>query len=283
MENEEWFRDIENIISEYFNQHMNNNRNNRDSAHPSNTTPFFRSEDFSEYRLYLLINEFIQDYYANIRLYQENMRDMIQLLREFRTIRPPRMNTYRHNPTSFTTPTPTPQIPSRQTNPPVSTATFAYFIQPRNNEAQHVRLTAQQIENAIETIVYDESISRRYNESNVEDNSYERCPICLEDFQIGEYVCRIRVCGHIFKRPGLMYWFARNNHCPVCRREVNVPVESPDEENQIEENIDLNNLIQTNIRNPLMRELGSFIQTMAENNRNGRTLFSFLDVSGNIV
>ena len=80
-----------------------------------------------------------------------------------------------------------------------------------------------------------------------------------------------------------MYWFARNNHCPVCRREVNVPVESTDEENQIEENIDLNNLIQTNIRNPLMRELGSFIQTMAENNRNGRTLFSFLDVSGNIV
>jgi hypothetical protein len=105
--------------------------------------------------------------------------------------------------------------------------------------------------------------------------------ICLEDFQIGEEVCRIRVCGHVFKRPGLMYWFSRNNHCPVCRRDINV--ETSNEENQIQPNNPVNNLIQNHIRNPLMREFGSFIQTMSENNSNGRSLFSFLDNSGNFV
>lgn len=283
MENQEWFRDIENIISEYFNQHMNNNQNNTNSTNPQ----FYRSEDLSEYRLYLLINEFMQDYYANIRLYQENVRDMIQLLREFRTN--PQRQPHTNIPNMFrpsrqsvpaTTPTP-PQIPREQTNvPSMETTAFTYFIQPFMNDTDtHIGMTAPQIENAIETIVYDESMSTRYNDSDTEDASYDRCPICLEDFQLGEEVCRIRVCGHIFKRPGLMYWFGRNNHCPVCRRQANAP--STNEDIPIRANEAVNNLIQNHVRNPFMREFNSFIQNVAENNRNGRTLFSFLDISGN--
>jgi len=288
MDNQEWFRDIENIISEYFNQRMNNEPPpNNTTTPPSSANPFFRNEDLSEYRLYLLINEFMQDYYANIRLYQENIRDTIQLLREFRnghTQPQSRRETRNTNPfrQSMQPPQTAPQIPIQQNNPPLSTATFAYFIQPFTTEhARSVGLTTEQIETAIETITYDESISTRYNESDAEDTSYERCPICLEDFQIGEEVCRIRVCGHVFKRPGLMYWFSRNNHCPVCRRDINV--ETSNEENQIQPNNPVNNLIQNHIRNPLMREFGSFIQTMSENNSNGRSLFSFLDNSGNFV
>jgi hypothetical protein len=285
MDNQEWFRDIENIISEYFNQRMNNEQSpNNTNTPPSNTNTFFRNEDLSENRLYLLINEFMQDYYANIRLYQENARDMIQLLREFRNGNPqPRRETRNTNPfrQPMQRPQPAPQIPSQQNNPSLST-TFAYFIQPFNTEQeQSVGLTTEQIDHAIETITYDESISTRYNELDAEDTSYERCPICLEDFQIGEEVCRIRVCGHVFKRPGLMYWFSRNNHCPLCRCEVNV--QPAIENNQIQPNDAVNNLIQNHIRNPFMRELGSFIQTMAENNRNGRPFFPFVDVSGNFV
>jgi hypothetical protein len=292
MDNQEWFRDIENIISEYFNQHMNNNRNTSPSPPPpqsSNTNPFFRNEDLSEYRLYLLINEFLQDYYANIRLYQENIRDMIQLLREFRNdsrqVRPERNIPHPFRQSNQPPQPPHAQIPRQQpTNPAIETATFAYFIQPFNTDTQpHVGLSQTQIENAIETIIYDESMSNRYSESDVDESSYERCPICLEDFQIGEEVCRIRVCGHIFKRPGLMYWFGRNNHCPVCRRDVNMQIEQMGEETQLDETPAVNNLIQNHIRAPLIREFNNFIQNMAENNRNGRTLFSFLDVSGNIV
>lgn len=288
MDNQEWFRDIENIISEYFNQRMNNEQPpNNTTTPPSNTNPFLRNEDLSENRLYLLINEFMQDYYTNMRLYQENIRDTIQLLREFRNGSPqqhPRRETRNTNPfrQSMQPPQTAPQIPIQQNNPPLSTATFAYFIQPFTTENERaVGLTTEQIETAIETITYDESISTRYNELDTEDTSYERCPICLEDFQIGEEVCRIRVCGHVFKRPGLMYWFTRNNHCPLCRCEVNV--QPAIENNQIQQNNAVNNLIQNHIRNPLMREFSSFIQTMVENNRNGTSFFPFVDVSGNFV
>jgi hypothetical protein len=269
---------------------MNNNRNNNRDNIPSQPTPIFRNEDLSEYRLYLLINEFMQDYYANIRLYQENVRDMIQLLREFRTNTHPRTNIRAniHNP--FRQPMQQsqhvpPQIPRQNNIPPLETNTFAYFIQPFNNEPeQSIGLTSQQIENAIETVVYDESISSRYNESDEEDTSYERCPICLEDFQIGEEVCRIRICGHIFKRPGLMYWFSRNNHCPVCRRDVSARVEPTDEENQIGQSRAIDNLVRNHIGRPLLREFNNFIQTMADNNQSGRNIFSaFLDNSGNFV
>jgi hypothetical protein len=310
MENQDWFRDIEGAMSDYLNQYMNNPQRNTGFANNNNHQRYYNDsstrEDVSEHRMYLLINEFMQDYYAGMRLYQQNMRDVIQLLREFRTI-----PTNSQPNQSFAFPDsapnqPAPQIPRSTTQipnptPPLSTTSFAYFIQPlvRENE-ESTNLTHEQIENAVERIVYDASMSNVYNENaaNAADTVADRCPICLEDFQIGEQVLRIRVCGHIFKRPGLLRWFQRNNHCPVCRRNVNEP--STEEELSQTENMQeqqeqttprprnrpnpnhiMNHLLENHIRNPLMREFGSFIQNLAQSNQEGRTRFAFFDLSMN--
>jgi hypothetical protein len=240
MENQDWFRDIENTMSDYLNEYMNNNvgssSSSRNDTPHRNYTDSRTREDASEHRLYLLINEFQQDYYANMRLYQENMRDVIQLLREFRA-RPPQHN--RSNSFSFpdlntAQPPAAPQpTTERRRNFPLTTASFAYFIQPlATDNEQHAQLTNAEIEHAVERIIYDTSMSNIYSETatNTDEVVADRCPICLEDFQIGEQVLRIRVCGHIFKRPGLLRWFQRNNHCPVCRRNVSESPPSTEEE-----------------------------------------------------
>ena len=323
MENQDWFRDIENTMSDYLNEYMNNN------ASPSNHNPTGfgdannnprhynqarTREDVSEHRLYVLINEFQQDYYANMRLYQENMRDVIQLLREFRTITPensnhsfpfPDANTAQQQtapqiPQPSISPMPNPVPPThRRNNFPLATTSFAYFIQPLVTENEEsTRLTNDQIERAIEQILYDASMSNSYNESNAitantDEMVADRCPICLEDFQIGEHVLRIRVCGHIFKQPGLLRWFQRNNHCPVCRR--NVTENQPSTESSPAENAPpparsqnrpvpnraINNLLENHIRNPIIREFGNLIQIMSQGNRDGRTQYAFFDLSLN--
>jgi hypothetical protein len=78
---------------------------------------------------------------------------------------------------------------------------------PRRTQ-QTNRLTQEQINNSTQTIEYDE------------DMGEERCPITLENFIVGENICRIRHCGHIFKSTGLMQWFQRNVRCPVCRYDI---------------------------------------------------------------
>lgn len=71
-------------------------------------------------------------------------------------------------------------------------------------------LTQAQIDAATETV--------RYSEPDV--NQVQSCPISLDEFQEGEMVCRIRHCGHIFKRDNLMQWFSTHTCCPVCRHNI---------------------------------------------------------------
>jgi hypothetical protein len=47
-----------------------------------------------------------------------------------------------------------------------------------------------------------------------------RCPISLEDFVVGDELCEIRNCHHIFKWTNLQYWFSRHSNCPVCRFDI---------------------------------------------------------------
>ena len=67
------------------------------------------------------------------------------------------------------------------------------------------RLSNTQIVNNTRRIVYDASFSE------------PRCPVSLDDFEVGESVIQIIPCGHYFKSDALMEWFRRNTHCPVCR------------------------------------------------------------------
>jgi len=74
-------------------------------------------------------------------------------------------------------------------------------------------LTTEQITDATEMIRYSE------HDSSLE-NAARSCPISLDEFQEGEMVCRIRHCGHIFKRDNLMQWFSTHTCCPVCRHNI---------------------------------------------------------------
>lgn len=46
------------------------------------------------------------------------------------------------------------------------------------------------------------------------------CPITLEEFVIGEELCRMRHCSHVFTWRYLQEWFCTNSHCPVCRYDI---------------------------------------------------------------
>ena len=53
------------------------------------------------------------------------------------------------------------------------------------------------------------------------------CPITLEDFEPGESVIKINVCGHVFRASALRNWFEQHRVCPVCRRDITVPLSEP--------------------------------------------------------
>ena len=55
---------------------------------------------------------------------------------------------------------------------------------------------------------------------NGEEGMESRCPISLEDFVVGDELCEIRHCHHVFKWSNLQSWFSRNSNCPVCRFDI---------------------------------------------------------------
>ena len=203
---------LENEISNIFDNIMNYGdsphdlpRNNEDYLHEQNIT------DVHTLQLNTL-NNFINQYFSQINIFQENARDMLQMIRT--TIHQQNV-VYshllrRHNMTQNTQ-TP-PRTYSRNTSRAwnVPQYNFAYEIPqiniPRRQFAN--RLSQQQIDNSIQIIEYEENMGE------------DRCPITLENFVVGENICRIRHCGHIFKSNGLMLWFQRNVRCPVCRYDV---------------------------------------------------------------
>ena len=203
--NEQWSRELENLLSGYVNELL---RNTLNPAPPISQTPQPAHQPVETVdpvgRYYTLLH----DYNANIRLYQENIRDLIQCLnREPSSI---------GRNTSIPSGPPGTNIPITQ--PPITTTLFSYILQPlpSNTSAESVGLTSQQIQSATTNVPYRE------------DMNETRCPICLEDFEIGEPVCKIIACGHFFKRQPLLNWFSRNSHCPVCRGDVlQTPANNP--------------------------------------------------------
>ena len=199
---------LENEISNIFDNILNY-ADSSDDLHQQNIT------DVHTLQLNTL-NNFINQYFSQINTLQENARDMIQLLRT--TIHQQnvvyshilRRNNMRQN-------VQTPPVFSRTNARNTSRAwnvpqyEFTYEIPqvylPRRTQ-QTNRLTQEQINNSIQTVEYQQ------------DMGEERCPITLENFIVGENICRIRHCGHIFKSTGLMQWFQRNVRCPVCRYDI---------------------------------------------------------------
>jgi hypothetical protein len=146
-------------------------------------------------------------YNNNIHQYQRNTEHIIGVLQEFQThiihppsrtsfVNPPRANTRTGN--RYTT---------RNNNNPIN---WTAFIPLRYNSTRYLdnRLTQAQIDTSTQTIEYNA------------DMDEERCPISWEDFVVGEQICQIKECEHIFKSTSLLNWLRTNSHCPVCRYDL---------------------------------------------------------------
>lgn len=208
------------------------------------------------------LNNIITQYYNQFNLFQENTRDMIQLLRT--TIQNQNIYNRRTNhlrPNRFANRRPT-------ANPYNSLDTLFSYILPLGrgtNQRTPAILTPAQFENATHIVTYDEMMNE------------VRCPITLDNFTVGERICQIRYCGHIFKREPLMNWFQRNVRCPVCRydlRNYENPAESPEQLPQPT----------TTSPNPLL-SVSSILQGLSRGNRTYTFEIPLYidDVSGNVV
>jgi hypothetical protein len=203
--NEQWSRELENLLSGYVNELLRNTLNPTPQVNPVQQPPILVEQvnpvdTIATSRYYALLD----DYNANIRLYQENMRDLIQCLN-----RQQPLQTLSGRNASIPSGQPGTNGPMAQ-SPITTTTLFSYILQPlpSNTSAESVGLTNEEIHRATTNVPYSE------------DMNETRCPICLEDFEIGQPVCKIIACGHFFKRQPLLNWFSRNSHCPVCRGDV---------------------------------------------------------------
>ena len=79
-----------------------------------------------------------------------------------------------------------------------------------NFENVVVRPSQEQIDNAVEQLIYTED----------ENLINTRCPITMDDFTVGERLLRIRHCGHTFREDSINNWFTTNVRCPVCRYDI---------------------------------------------------------------
>ena len=156
------------------------------------------------------LNEVMYDYNRNIRYHTDNIHEYNQNIRAYLSII---NNTL---PGQYIS-----ERPIIQNNNPILQNTipinniFRNLNQPRNFEDVVVRPTEAQITRALETFVY------------IPSGESQTCPITLDPIQEGDEVCRIRHCGHIFKRTSIENWFLRNVRCPVCRYDIRDYVRDP--------------------------------------------------------
>lgn len=161
-----------------------------------------------------LLNNLINRYYNRHLEFEDGIRQLIGLTRTTIT----QQNTYYN--THFPNQTPRRTAANMQEGRgwrynddiPFSYATpsrTTNLFQTATSRGRNVlHLSSQEIERATETVAYSL------------DMGEELCPISLENFTVGENICQIRHCRHIFKTEPLMIWFRRNVKCPVCRYDL---------------------------------------------------------------
>jgi hypothetical protein len=50
-------------------------------------------------------------------------------------------------------------------------------------------------------------------------DSEKKCPICMEEYKIGDEICfsRNKKCPHVFHAECMRNWLMKSNDCPLCR------------------------------------------------------------------
>uniref|UniRef100_A0A6C0JXU1 RING-type domain-containing protein n=1 Tax=viral metagenome TaxID=1070528 RepID=A0A6C0JXU1_9ZZZZ len=216
-----------------------NNRNNRNAEnilfdYLLNTldrsyqdVPRTNTNTLTETNINLLLRVF-DSYQRNVEIYNNNMRELIQLLRTT-------MDTYRQPTAPTPAPAPTTNTrESRYNRPWYFASTTPRPVDSSNNATpRDMRQGAANARTSARTTTASTSTpsnTQRLNTSEIDRNvsivtyssseTETRCPISLEDFYVGESICKINNCGHFFKRDALYRWFNSHTTCPVCRSNV---------------------------------------------------------------
>lgn len=171
--------------------------------------------------------EHIHDYHSNMRLYQQNManfnRTSSTILRMINNnergsytpmLGSNRNTTIQNTPlsNSFSLNFPS-SIQEFMRHPGIelSAITVPYRMNGSSDQTTEYP-TISQILQSVELFTYNEETMDRVQDT--------RCPVSLETFSIGDELCEIRHCHHVFKWNSLQNWFSRNSHCPVCRHDI---------------------------------------------------------------
>jgi len=256
--------DLQRLMQE-INRIQINTRNRNTNTNTNTNSRNRRTNENTEILTFL--REFLYLYNTNMREYQENMRLILQityLLASNSSMntesRVPHRNE-RRNENDFYYYT---FLPYANRIPRPATPLNAF------HENVIVRPTNEQIDNA--TIHYN------YSSNNNETNTNTNCPITLEEFQEGEPVCKIRHCGHTFRRDAIHNWFQGNVRCPVCRYDIRdyspnvTPAPQPQQLPNNNQSLTHEEL-QTNLRNRISNSLMNIIDQY----------YSEVDISQNLT
>jgi hypothetical protein len=182
-----------------------------------------------------LIDDLSYDYFQNMELYQNNVRDIISVIRgnlEPRQDQRQEINNTPIRPSNTpirpsNTPIRPSNTPIRPSNTPIRPSNtraaeqiFSYFFYPLTETDVNNNIVQNQVDasyNTIHTYIGNATQTIAYNPYTT---TIVNCPISLDDFQSDEIVTQIRHCGHIFRTQPLMNWLNRNNRCPVCRYDI---------------------------------------------------------------
>tara|TARA_B110000503_G_C7156805_1_gene417717 strand:- start:186 stop:1166 length:981 start_codon:yes stop_codon:yes gene_type:complete len=200
--------------------HSNSNPNSNSNSNSNPTLPMSQSRNH-----YIdVLNDLLQSYNNNFRLYQQNTTIALRQLQS--------INRHHYSSSSRTRASSSPPQQSRTNinswfQPLLSnmgieleggiigTGPFSGVFPASSNI--HSIPTIRQFACATEPLRYDSSL----HSVNIS------CPITLEEFQDNEFICRIKQCRHIFKVQPLQNWFSRNSYCPVCRYDIRTWNELP--------------------------------------------------------
>lgn len=124
------------------------------------------------------------------------------------------------------------QLFSTERSPYVTDISYSWIFEiPANTLASSSasapeRLTQKQIQENTTSFVFQ-------NE-HVDQLNTLTCPISHSDFQVGDILCEIGGCKHVFKQGEILRWFDINTSCPVCRTPVVRPTSSAPTDSSID-------------------------------------------------
>jgi len=73
---------------------------------------------------------------------------------------------------------------------------------------------------------------RQYTFNKAEMKADE-CTVCMEDFETGEMITELPMCGHTFHKDCVDLWLRQHASCPICRRNTSDALKE-EEETQVD-------------------------------------------------